>query len=331
MGGRTEGAISVPADLTHDQFETNGISMHVAQQGDGPAVILVHGFPELWFSWRHQLPALAGAGLRAIAPDMRGFGETTISPDIEDYTQENICADLVALLDCLKLKDAVFVGHDWGGAVVWNMALHHPTRVRAVAGVNTPFIPHLPMNPLEMMTANPGRFDYQLYFQEPGVAEAELEADIRRTFTLFFRSSRPEDRLGGKMSTAGVRERGGLLVGAPTEVSRSVMLSESELMTFVRTYEKTGFRGGLNWYRNHERNWEWSKQTAGQQVLQPALMITAGKDAILTPEMSKGMEKWVPNLTRGHIEECSHWTQQEAPDDLNRILIDWLHTLPNPS
>jgi soluble epoxide hydrolase/lipid-phosphate phosphatase len=317
------------ADLTHDQFEINDISMHVAQQGTGPAVILVHGFPELWFSWRRQLPALAGAGLRAIAPDMRGYGDTTAPPRIDDYTLENICADLVALLDHLELNDAVFVGHDWGGMVVWNMALHHPTRVRAVAGVNTPFIPHLPLNPLEMMKANPGRFDYQLYFQEPGVAETELEADIRRTFAILFRSSKPEDRLDVNIGSAGVRERGGLFVGAPDEISRSVMLSESELMTFVRTYEKTGFRGPLNWYRNHERNWEWGKQTAGGKVLQPALMITAGKDTILTPEMSHGMEEWIPNLARGHIEACSHWTQQEAPDELNRILIDWLTTLPH--
>jgi soluble epoxide hydrolase/lipid-phosphate phosphatase len=178
-----------------------------------------------------------------------------------------------------------------------------------------------------MMKTNPGRFDYQLYFQEPGIAEAELEADVRRSFAILFRSSKPEDRLGGSIGSGGVLERGGLFVGIPDEVSRSVMLSEAELMTFVRTYEKTGFRGPLNWYRNHERNWEWGKQTAGDKVLQPALMVTAGKDAILTPEMSDGMEEWVPNLTRGHIEECSHWTQQEAPDELNRILIDWLAAL----
>ncbi len=317
----------MPANLTHDQFEINGISMHVAQQGDGPAVILIHGFPELWFSWRHQLPAVAGVGLRAIAPDMRGYGDTTAPPNIDDYAMEYICADLVALLDHLELNDAVFVGHDWGGMVVWNMALHHPARVRAVAGVNTPFIPHLPLNPLEMMKANPGRFDYQLYFQEPGVAETELETDVRRTFSILFRSSKPEDRLDVNISSGGVRERGGLFVGLTGEVSRSVMLSESELMTFVRTYEKTGFRGGLNWYRNHERNWEWGKQTAGDKVLQPALMVTAGKDAILTPEMSEGMEEWVPNLARGHIEACAHWTQQEAPDELNRILTDWLGAL----
>ena len=183
-------------EIQHRQVElSTGIGMHVAEAGEGPAVVFCHGFPELWYSWRHQLPAIAQAGFRAIAPDMRGYGGTDAPEEIEAYAQERICADMAALLDAIGEERAVFVGHDWGGAVVWNMALHHAERVRGVAGVNTPYGPRPPINPLDAMRANPGRFDYQLYFQEPGVAEAELDADVRRTFTLLLRSSKPEDRL----------------------------------------------------------------------------------------------------------------------------------------
>ena len=315
-------------EIQHRQVElSTGISMHVAEAGEGPAVVFCHGFPELWYSWRHQLPAVAEAGFRAIAPDMRGYGGTDAPEEIEAYTQERICADMAALLDALGEEQAVFVGHDWGGAVVWNMALHHAERVRGVAGVNTPYGPRPPINPLDAMRANPGRFDYQLYFQEPGVAEAELGADVRRTFTLMLRSSKPEDRIDALAGTAGVRERGGLLVGMPADAERSVMLTEADLQTFADAYERTGFRGGLNWYRNHVRNWEWSAAVEGRQIAQPALMVTAGKDPVLTPEMSHGMEEHIPNLTRGHIENCAHWTQQEAPEELNRILVDWLRSL----
>ena len=316
-------------EITHRTIQlSTGIAMHVAEAGEGAPVVFCHGFPELWYSWRHQLPALAEAGWRAIAPDMRGYGGSDAPPNIEDYTQEAICADMDALLDALGEEQAVFVGHDWGGAVVWNMAQHHPQRVRAVAGINTPAAPRAPINPLEAMKMDPGRFDYQLYFQEPGVAEAELGADVRRTFILMLRSSKAEDRIDALAGTSGVRERGGLLVGMPEDAERSVMLTEDDLQVFVDAYEQTGFRGGLNWYRNHGRNWEWSAAVEGKQIEQPALMVTAGRDPVLIPEMSHGMEDWIPNLARGHIEDCAHWTQQEAPEELNRILLDWLAGLP---
>ena len=299
------------SELSHHAYETNGIRMHTAERGDGPPVILCHGFPELWYSWRHQLSAIAAAGFRAIAPDMRGYGETDAPPRVEDYRHEQICADLVGLLDAVGERQAVFAGHDWGGAIVWAMALHHPERVRAVAGVNTPFSPAGPVNPLEARTANPGRWDYQLYFQEPGVAEAELEADVERTFRLTFRSSDPADGFDVLAGSHDVRARGGWLAGYPADAERSVMLSAEELDYFVQAFRRTGFRGGLNWYRNHE-----------------ALMVTAGKDPILTPDLAAGMERWIPRLSRGHIEQCAHWTQQEAPKALNPILVEWLRSLP---
>jgi len=315
-------------DITHATVElSTGINMHVAEAGSGPAVVFCHGFPELWYSWRRQLPAVAEAGFRAIAPDMRGYGGTDAPPAVEDYTQERICADMVALLDTLGIDQAVFVGHDWGGAVVWNMAQHHPTRVRGVAGINTPAGRRPPINPLDAMKIDPGRFDYQLYFQDEGVAEAELGGDVRRTFNLMLRTAKAEDRLDVIGMTAGVRERGGLLVGLPDDAERSIMLTEDDLNVFVRAYEQTGFRGGLNWYRKHGRNWEWGATVDGQDITQPALMVTAGKDGVLLPSMSEGMEDFIPNLSRGHIEDCGHWTQQEEPEELNRILVGWLQTL----
>ena len=315
-------------EITHQQIDlSTGISMHIAEAGEGPAVVFCHGFPELWYSWRHQLPAVAEAGFRAIAPDMRGYGGTDAPPNAESYTQELICADMVALLDALEIESAVFVGHDWGGAVVWNMAKHHPDRCNAVAGINTPAGRRPPINPLEAMKMDPGRFDYQLYFQDEGVAEAELGGNVRRTMTLMLRTSKPEDRLDVIGMTSGVRDRGGLLVGLPDDAERSIMLSEEDLQVFVDAFEQTGYGGGLNWYRNHGRNWEWDAVTEGQDITQPALMVTAGKDGVLLPSMSEGMEDWIPNLSRGHIEECGHWTQQEEPEELNRILVEWLKSL----
>jgi soluble epoxide hydrolase / lipid-phosphate phosphatase len=319
----------MPANLTHRQIENvNGLSMHIAEQGDGPAVILSHGFPELWYSWRHQIPALAPAGFRVIAPDQRGYGGTSAPDDITTYNQKEFCTDLVALMDALDIEKAVFIGHDWGGAVVWNMALHFPDRVRAVAGVNTPFGGQPPAPMMELLKDQPGIFDYQFYFQEPGVAEAELEADVEKTFRLTFRGSDPADEFDVLAGFGTVRERGGVLAGYPADAPRSVMLTQEELDVFVEAFKKTGFRGALNWYRNQQAGWEWGEETKGQGIGQPALMVTAGKDPVLTPALSQGMEALIPNLTRGHIEDCAHWTQQERPDELNRILLEWLKALP---
>ena len=302
--------------------------MRIAEQGQGPAVVFVHGFPELGYSWRHQLPVLAGAAFRAIAPDMRGYGRTTAPPEVSDYQHRLICDDLVALLDVLELEHAVFVGHDWGGVIVWAMALHHPARVRAVAGINTPYRGQLRAPLLELVKDRPGVWDYQFYFQEPGVAEAELEADPERSISLLMRSSDPADRLGALDGTSSVRERGGLLAGLPARPARSRMLTAGDLQTYADAFRRTGFRGGLNWYRNDRANWEWGGEAREARITCPALMVTAGRDPVLTPALSDGMERVIPQLQRGHIEACGHWTPQERPAELNRILRDWLTELP---
>ncbi|XP_039605456.1 bifunctional epoxide hydrolase 2 isoform X1 [Polypterus senegalus] len=314
-----------PEDVTHGFVKIKpGVQIHYVELGDGPPLCLCHGFPESWFSWRYQISALAAAGFRVLALDMKGYGDSTAPPDIEEYGQEEICKDFVTFLDKLGLPQVTLIGHDWGGAFVWNMAQFYPERVRAVASLNTPLFPVDPnSDPMERLRALP-IFDYQLYFQEPGVAEAELEADLRRTFKIMFCGHRDMEQSGAELSTSGVCKRGGLLVGLPKDVPRSSILSESTLQFYVQQYEKSGFRGPLNWYRNVRKNWQWLCTKPMGKIQMPALMVTAGKDMVLLPAFTKGMEDLIPKLTRGHIEECSHWTQMDRPAEVNKILIQWL-------
>uniref|UniRef100_F7FMV8 Bifunctional epoxide hydrolase 2 n=1 Tax=Callithrix jacchus TaxID=9483 RepID=F7FMV8_CALJA len=302
-----------PSDVSHGYVTIKpGVHLHFVELGSGPAVCLCHGFPESWYSWRYQIPALAQAGYRVLALDMKGYGESSAPHEIEEYCMEVLCKGL---------SQAVFIGHDWGGMLVWYMALFHPERVRAVASLNTPFIPANPnVHPMESIKAIPV-FDYQLYFQEPGVAEAELEQNLSRTFKLFFRASNET-----VLSVHNVREMGGLFVRSPEEPSLSRMVTEEEIQFYVQQFKKSGFRGPLNWYRNMERNWKWACKSLGRKILIPALMVTAEKDFVLTPQMSKHMEDWIPHLKRGHIEDCGHWTQMDKPTEVNQILIEWLES-----
>ncbi|KAJ7988678.1 hypothetical protein DPEC_G00311720 [Dallia pectoralis] len=304
-----------------------GIKVHYVEMGVGPPVMLCHGFPESWYSWRYQIPAIAEAGFRVLALDMKGYGESTAPPDIEEYSQEQLCQDLVTFMDRMGIPQVTLVGHDWGGSFVWNMAQFHPERVQAVASLNTPIFPVDPSkNPMDFMKTVP-IFDYQIFFQKPGVAEAELEENLARTFKILFRSS-GETGIPS-LSTSGVCARGGLFVGLPEEIPRNFILSEKALQFYINQYKDKGFRGPLNWYRNTERNWKWMCSRPRAKLLMPALMVTAGKDLILLPAFSKGMENLIPNLTRGHIEECGHWTQMERPSELNAILISWLKDTHN--
>ncbi|XP_043918286.1 bifunctional epoxide hydrolase 2 isoform X2 [Protopterus annectens] len=285
-------AMCHPESVSHAYVSIKpGVRIHYVDMGDGPAVCLFHGFPESWFSWRYQIPALVDAGFRVLALDMKGYGESTAPSDIEEYSQEEICKDLVVFLNRLGISQATLIGHDWGGSVVWNMSLFYPERVRAVAGVNTPFFHVNPLiNPFSSLEKVPV-FDYQFYFQEPGVAEAELEANLERTFRVLIRGSSKQDMLKPPLSTANVRQRGGLLVGSPENPPPSHILPEAELQYYIQQFKKTGFRGPLNWYRNIEKNWCWGCSAAERKVLVPALMVTAGKDSVLTPSLSAGMEK----------------------------------------
>jgi soluble epoxide hydrolase/lipid-phosphate phosphatase len=313
------------AAIRHRTIETNGIRMHVAEAGEGFPVVFCHGFPELWYSWRHQLPALAGAGFHAIAPDMRGYGRTDAPAEPADYRMSVLAADMAGLLDALGLEKAVFVGHDWGGALIWQVGLRYPGRVERLVGVNTPYFPPAPERPTAALAERWGSTSghwYMLYFQEPGVAEAELEADVRGNLAkVFHPASRAEDLW--TFATVG-GDGSGVLTKVPPGNS---FLSGEELDVYAREFERTGFRGGLNWYRAMDLSWEESLRLPSHTIDIPSLMITAENDLILRPELAEPMRQWVPNLRIELVRNCSHWTQQERPGEVNRLLLDFLGDL----
>lgn len=314
--------------------QTNGIRMAVYEAGPAtqkPPVVLCHGFPELAFSWRHQIRDLPKRGLHVIAPDQRGYGLTEAPKPVEAYDIENLCADLVGLLDAKKIDKAVFCGHDWGGIVVWQMALRHPDRVAGVIGVNTPFMPRPPMDPIAIMRARMGDEMYIVHFQKPGEADAVLGADVSKTMNLFLR--RPMDGMFGESAgLASERKEGDpsifplvSMVQAydPAFDPREKFLTDEEMKVFVDTFTRTGFTGGINWYRNFTRNWERSANIV-ERVDAPSLMIMAEKDAVLPPSAADGMETWVPRLERHLVKGSGHWTQQEKPEEVTRVIADWM-------
>lgn len=313
--------------IVHRYFDDiNGIRMHFAEAGQGAPLILCHGFPELWYTWRHQIPVLAAAGYRVIAVDMRGAGETTVTMDVADYSAQNLCADILALMDRLGLAKATIIGHDWGSVLAWNMALHHPERVTAVAGINATGLAQLqtPKNLLSLLEAKPGISDYHFYFQEVGVAEAELEADVERFHILIRRGCGPEDGFDILRDFHSVRARGGLLKGYPERPSRSVLMTAADLSYYVANYRRTGFRGMLNYYRCYDQLAEWAREIVGTQLDMLALVITCGQDPVMTPGLTDNMELIAKNLTRHHIEACSHWSTEERPEEVNEGLLSWL-------
>ena len=305
---------------------TNGIDMAVYEAGpkDGLPVVLCHGFPELAYSWRHQLPDLAAAGYRVIAPDQRGYGRTSRPEKVEDYDMPHLTGDLVGMLDALGLQKAIFVGHDWGGIVVWNMPLLHPDRVLGVIGVNTPFFARPPIDPIAAMRAMRGENNYVVFFQKPGEADEILGRDVGKSFRFFMRKNAATAK---EFANAPQEAKNFELVRAVQEDESnwrgSSLLTAEEMKYFVDTYRRTGFTGGINWYRNLTRNWELSKDVE-QKVKVPSLMIMAEDDVVLPPSLTEGMERYVPDLEKVLIEGSGHWTQQEKPAETSRAIIDWL-------
>jgi pimeloyl-ACP methyl ester carboxylesterase len=318
------------SEIRHQKIQTNGINLHIADAGEGPAVLLCHGFPESWYSWRHQLPALAEAGYRAIAPDMRGYGQSDAPEAIESYTILHLVGDMVGLLDALGIDDAVLVGHDWGAMVAWTGAQLRPDRFRAVVGMSVPYVPRTPIRPLDAMKAMAGdRFMYILYFQEPGVAEAELEADVTATMRRFLFAASGEGTF-----RADLPKTAKFLDGAPEPDGLPAWLSPEDLAFYAAEFERTGFRGGLNWYRNFDRNWELTGAFAGRPIEVPAYFVGGLKDPVVTgggdepSPMVQLLETTVPTL-RGKtlIPGAGHWNQQEAPAETNKALIEFLNSL----
>jgi pimeloyl-ACP methyl ester carboxylesterase len=304
--------------------------MHLAEQGEGPLVVLCHGFPESWYSWRHQLPALAAAGFHAVAPDMRGYGRTDRPEAIDQYTLLHLVGDILGLVDALGAEQAVIAGHDWGAPVAWHAAQLRPDRFRAVIGLSVPFRPRGSARPTTVMARTDDAIFYQLYFQEPGVAEAEFERDPRLTLhSLLYWGSGDAPR--GERRLGMVPKGGGFLGGRPVPILPP-WLTEADLDFYATEFARTGFRGGLNWYRNIDRNWELTAPFAGKTVDVPALYIAGDRDLVVS---FPGMDQLLPNLTKFvptlrqtvMLPGCGHWTQQERPAEVNTAIIDFLKRL----
>jgi pimeloyl-ACP methyl ester carboxylesterase len=315
------------SEVKHRTVETNGIRMHVAEQGAGPLVILCHGFPESWYSWRHQLAALAAAGYHAVAPDMRGYGQTDAPAEIEAYTLLHLVGDMAGLVGALGEKSAVIAGHDWGAPVAWHAALLRPDVFRAVIGLSVPFRPRGSVRPTSVMPQSDEAMFYQLYFQTPGVAEAELERDVRATIRrLAYNGSGDAP---GRGSLGMVRRGGGFLDGATDPPTLPPWLTTADIDFYAGEFGRTGFRGGLNWYRNIDRNWELLAPFAGAVVNVPALYVAGDRDLVVR---FPGMDQLLPNLSRFvpqlrrtvMLPGCGHWTQQERAREVNDAMLEFL-------
>jgi pimeloyl-ACP methyl ester carboxylesterase len=326
-------------------IESNGIRLNIAEQGKGPLVLLCHGFPESWYSWRHQIGALAASGFHAVAPDMRGYGKSDRPETIDQYTMFHLVGDLVGLLDALEAPTAVIVGHDWGAGIAWQAARLRPDRFRAVAALSVPFRPRGPVRPTSVMPRTADAQFYQLYFQEPGVAEAEFERDPRMTVRtmLYWASGEGAAAVhaaaasGDASAATGigmVPHGGGMLLRPGAPATLPAWLSEAESDFYAGEFTRSGFRGPLNYYRNVDRNWELMAAFTGALVTVPALYVAGDRDMVVAiPGMDQhlaNMKQFVPALRNIRmLPGCGHWTQQERPAEVNAAIIDFVRGLPD--
>ncbi len=304
--------------------------LRVIEAGDrgGPVVILAHGFPELAYSWRHQIPTLAAAGYHVLAPDQRGYGGSSRPDAIEAYDIHQLTADLVGLLDDVGAERAVWVGHDWGAIVVWNAPLLHPDRVAAVAALSVPPVPRAQRPPTQALHSRFGEnFFYMLYFQEPGVADAELNADPARTMRRLMGSLRvPGDPSAAMRMVAAGPE--GFIDRLPEPDGLPDWIGRDELDHYVDEFSRTGFTGGLNWYRNFDRNWETTPELADAKITVPCLFIGGTADPVLAFTRADRASQVISGPYRQvMIDGAGHWLQQERPDEVNAALLEFLDGL----
>ena len=313
-------------EIRHRTLKNNGLDMHIAECGTGPLVLLCHGWPELWYSWRHQLPALAAAGYHAVAPDMRGYGQTSAPGDVRAYSIFHLVGDMVGLVGALGARACAIVGHDWGASVAWHAALMRPDLFKSVAALSVTFRSRARGYPCELLRASGLEGHYWLYFQPEGVAEAHFERDIQRTFrTILFTASGdgPSDRKRWVVPPGA-----GLLDQMSEPSALPGWLGQADIDAYARAFSRTGFRGGLNWYRNIDRNWELTAPYAGAHIAQPALFVAGTREPTLEGPRGQAsledMAEQVPNLKQIFIEGGGHWLQQERPRQVNDALLSFL-------
>ena len=315
--------------VTQRTVALGDVDLHVHEAGDGPPVILAHGFPELGYSWRHQLPALAAAGYHALAPDQRGYGQTSKPAELTDYDIVHLTGDLVALLDSIGEETAVFVGHDWGSMVVWALAQLHPDRVAGVVGMSVPFIPRPAMPPIQMLRSVLGdAFFYMVYFQEPGVADAELGGDPARTMRRMLCGATLREGEVMDPTDMLANDGRGFIDRMPEPDALPAWLTQAELDHYVAEFTRTGFTGGINWYRNMDRNWELTESLAGGHVTVPSLFIGGALDPVLVMTPPAVGEGFLDDH-RGDVivDGAGHWVQQEKPDEVNAALLAFLRAV----
>lgn len=323
-------AFAQPIVAENRKVKVNGIDMHVQVQGSGPAVLLCHGFPELHRSWRHQIKALSAQGFRVIAPDLRGYGQTDSLKQLTAYSVVEIVKDLTDLLDVLGEKSCSIVGHDFGAVLAWNACLLQPERFRAVAALSVPYSqrgPEAPIATLKKLTGD--RFFYIDYFQQLGVADAELDLDIARSLRAQYFSFSAEGERRRRALAPAFRNAKFLdtLVNPGSVPS---WMGEAEFAQYVTDYKLNGFAGPLNWYRNLDKNWELLAKFENAKVMQPAIFVTGEQDPVRaqTRRNFERLPETVPNLKQSVIlNNCGHWTQQEKPEEVSRLLITFLKSL----
>jgi pimeloyl-ACP methyl ester carboxylesterase len=315
------------APWTERVIETNGVKLHTIEAGErgAPVVLLAHGFPELAYSWRHQIPVLAAAGYHVLAPDQRGYGGSSRPDEISAYNIAELSADMIGILDDVGAERAVFVGHDWGAPVAWSSAQLHPDRVAAVVGLSVPAVPRSQVPPTQAFRQLFGdKFFYMLYFQEPGVADAELGADPAKTMRRMMGSLRPP---GDHAAAARMIQPGpeGFVERLPEPDGLPGWISAEELDHYIAEFARTGFTGGLNWYRNLDRNWEILAKPAAATIAVPAMFVAGADDPVLSFMRRERASEVVTGPYREvMIEGAGHWLQQERPDRVNEALLDFL-------
>ena len=321
----------MPITPAFQTIRTNGVNLRCVVEGTGPLVLMIHGWPESWYSWRHQVGPVRDAGYRVVVPDVRGYGGSDAPYAIEAYDMESMIGDVLGLVDHFAEQRAILFGHDWGAPIVWSTAALHPDRVRAVAALSVPYAPRGKISSISLWRQiYAGRFFYQLYFQEPGRAEAEFEADIRTALRkIYFAGSgdapkglfRPDKSPDARM-----------LDDLPDPPVLPNWLTEKDVDYYESQFAHSGFRGPLNRYRNQERDWEQLTDLGGARITQPACFIAGSRDSVLrfvpNVDLVEYMKRWIDDLrVCAIIDGAGHWIQQERPDEVTGLLLAFLATL----